>query len=330
MALAALRAGVELDEVARREVEDRSVAHLVRLCVRRNRCQLSAGPLVARRDARRAREQVHRLRERNGGDEAEGCDAVHPPLHEVRVGGRVAGHTEPTESLSDGPTERRPDFERGVRFRNTERLEQESRQGEEEEDAEERPVADHVQTTAVLVFGPVRAPVAQPERFLDPALVGHDRQPDDQGGAEDIEKERVHLVELVPEEIPAQDRLCEVVLEAEDRGPDEEDEEAVEDQEVPRARHGVTPIDPRMREDDDRCAAQAPEGSVEGEGPAPAAILEYEAYDAPDEDRRGDCDQAVPEDDLPRREAGERRAGWRQDSFSSSSATSKRSATAPK
>src|SRR6266849_4501783 len=237
MALAALRAGVELDEVARREVEDRSVAHLVRLCVRRNRCQLSAGPLVARRDARRAREQVHRLRERNGGDEAEGCDAVHPPLHEVRVGGRVAGHTEPTESLSDGPTERRPDFERRVRFRNTERLEQESRQGEKEEDAQERPVADHVQTTAVLAFGPVRAPVTEPKRPLNSALVGHDHEPDDQGGAED-------------------------------GGPDEEDEETVEDQEVPSPRHGVTPLDPRMGEDDNRCSSKANERSIELEGPA--------------------------------------------------------------
>src|SRR5919197_1560886 len=69
---------------------------------------------------------------------------------------------------------------------------------------------------------------------------------------------------------------------------------------------------------------------VEAEAAAPAAVLEHEPYDTPDEDRRRDRDQAVPEDDLPRRETGERRAGRRQESFSSSSATSNRSATAPK
>src|SRR6202040_4033244 len=101
-------------------------------------------------------------------------DAVHPPRDEVRVGGGVAGHTEPTEGPADGPTDRRTGFERGVRLGNTERLEQESRQGEKEEDAEEGPVTDHVQTTAVFAFGPVRTPVTEPKRPLNSALVGHD------------------------------------------------------------------------------------------------------------------------------------------------------------
>src|SRR5439155_4890039 len=320
----------ELDEVARREVDDRSESALVRLCARRNRRQLSSGLLVVRRDAHRAREQVHSLRERNGSEEAERRDAVHPPLDEVRVGSRGAGDTEPTERLSDGPTERRPDFERGVRLGNTERLEQESRQGEKEEDAEERPVADHVQAASILVLGPVRAPVAQPERPLDPALVGHDRQPGDEGGAEHVQKERVPLVEVVPEEVPTQDRLCEVVLEAEDDRPGEEDEKSVEDQEVPCTRDRVTPLDPGVCEDDPCGAPKTAKRPVDAQGPPSAAVLEHEAHDAPDEDRCGDGDQEVPEDDLPRREAGERRAGRGQDSFSSSAATSKRSATAPK
>src|SRR5207302_1299417 len=110
--------------------------------------------------------------------------------------------------------------------------------------AEERPVADHVQASSILVLGPVRTPVAQAERLLDPALVGHDRQPGDEGGAEDVQKERVPLVELVPEEVPTQDRLCEVVLEAQDDRAGEEDEKSVEDEEVPRSGHGVTPLDP--------------------------------------------------------------------------------------
>src|SRR5205807_261495 len=127
-----------------------------------------------------------------------------------------------------------------------------------------------------------------------------------------------------------QDRLREVVLEAQDGGPDEEDHEAVEDQEVPETCQWVAPLDPRMGEDDNHRASQARERPIEVEGPASAAILDDEAHDTPDEDGRGDGDEEVPEDDLPRREAGERRARRRQASFSSSSATSKRSATAPK
>src|SRR5439155_10019514 len=281
VALAALRAGVELEEIARREVENGAVPDLSRLRIRRNRWQLSSRPIVAQRDARRTREHVHRLRERNGSNEAERCDAVHPPLDEVCVGGRVSGDTEPAEGFCDGPTERRPNLERRVRLGNTERLEQESRQGEEEQDAKEGPVTDHVQTTAVLAFGPIRAPVTQPKRSLNSALVGHDRQPGDQGGAEDVEKERVPLVELVPEEIPAQDRLCEVVLEAEDGGPDEEDEKSVEDQEVPCTRDRVTPLDPGVCEDDPCGAPKTAKRPVDAQGPPSAAVLEHEAHDAP-------------------------------------------------
>src|SRR6266550_4499097 len=111
VALAALRAGIELEEIARWKVENGAVPDLVSLRVRRDRWQLSSGLVIARRDARRAGEHVHRLREWNGRDEAKRYDAVHPPLDEVRVGGRVACETEPAESLADGPAERRPDFE---------------------------------------------------------------------------------------------------------------------------------------------------------------------------------------------------------------------------
>ena len=89
---------------------------------------------------------------------------------------------------------------------------------------------------------------------MDPALVGHDRQPGDEGGAEDVQKERVPLVELVSEEVPTQDRLCEVVLEAQDDRAGEEDEKSVEDQEVPCTRDRVTPFYPGVGEDDNRRA----------------------------------------------------------------------------
>src|SRR5205085_1541367 len=255
MALAALRARVELEEVARREVEDRPESDLVRLRTRGNRHELLRGALLACRDARGAREHVHGLREGNRGDEAERDDAVHPPLDEVRGRRRFSADTDASQRMPRSPAERRPDLERRIALGDPERLQQESRQSEEEQDPEERPVADH--------------------------------------------------------------------------GPAEEADEALEDQELARSCQRVAPLDPRVGEDARGSASQACPRPVEAEGPASAPVLEDEADDAPREDGCRQRDQAVPEDDLPGLEAGERRSRRRQESFSSSSATAKRSATAP-
>src|SRR3989304_4682668 len=62
------------------------------------------------------------------------------------------------------------------------------------------------------------------------------REPGGERDAEDVEEGRVAEVEPVLEERVPEHGLGEVVLEGEDRRPDEEDDEAVEDQEGPGAR----------------------------------------------------------------------------------------------
>ena len=137
-------------------------------------------------------------------------------------------------------------------------------------------------------------------------------------------------------EVPAEHGLGEVVLERQDRRPREEDEEPVEDQEVAEARERIAPADPGVRGDDLGRADGALEEVADRRLRPAAAVLEDEARDPVEEDHHRDGDEDVPEDDLPGLEAGEglaRLLGAQQDghqySFSSSSATSKRSATAP-
>jgi hypothetical protein len=143
------------------------------------------------------------------------------------------------------------------------------------------------------------------ERLQDPALDREHGEPDHEREAEDVQEERVAEVEPPLPEVEAEHRLGEVVLEREDRGSGEEHHEAVEDEEVPEARKRVAPPDPRVRDDDlgraDRALEQVPDRRLR----APAAVLEAEARGSEEEDRDGDDDQAVPQNDLPGLEAGE-------------------------
>ena len=85
VALAALRAGVELEQMRRREIGDDAVPDLLRCRAGRQLNEALSCHVVPRRDAGRAAQHVHRLRERDRSDEGEGGDAVHPPGAEVRV-----------------------------------------------------------------------------------------------------------------------------------------------------------------------------------------------------------------------------------------------------
>src|SRR5439155_9579811 len=119
---------------------------------------------------------------------------------------------------------------------------------QEEQDREEEPVADHVAGAVLLLVG---APVVEPERLADP-LDDEDEQAGEEREAEDVEEERVAEVEGAAEVVEAEDRLREIVLEAEDDGAGEEDGEAVEDRGVREAGDAVAPLDPGVREHDQR------------------------------------------------------------------------------
>ena len=158
VALAALRAGVERDEVLPGEIRDLPVPNLFRRRALRKGRQPLAREVVADADVRWAREHVHRLRERDRGDERERDDAVRPPGGEMGARRLLGGHAEPAEAAPDGPADRRPGLEGRIRLRDAERLEQEAAQREEEERPEEDPVADHVDASVLLA---VRAVVVQ-------------------------------------------------------------------------------------------------------------------------------------------------------------------------
>ena len=273
VALPALRAGVEVDEVLPGEVGDEPVADLLRLGVLGQRQEPVAGAVVLERDVGRARDHVHGLRERDRGDEGERHDAVHPPLDEVRGLRRVArrgrGRGSPARRASRSGDQA---SKLGVELGDPERLEQEAGQREEEEEAEEGPVADPVRAPVVLALGAIGPPVVEPERPQDAAPHRHDPEPDDQRDAEDVEEERVAEVEPALEEVPAEHRAREVVLEGEDRRPDEEDDEPVEDQQVPDSGEGVALPDPVVLGDDEHaCGASRSWDCRSGRGCGPSS-----------------------------------------------------------
>src|SRR6266566_1768531 len=327
VALAAFGARVERDEVLPRKVGDLAVPDLLGRRLRREERQPLAGEVVPHADVRRPREHVHRLRERDRRDERERHDTVRPPGREVRTRSLLRGHPERAEAVADRPADRRPRFERRIRLRDAERFEEEAGQREEEENREEDPVADHVPAAVLVAVGP---PVVEPAGPHDPALHGHYPEPDRECGAEHVEHERVAEVEPASPEVEAEERLRDVVLEPEDRRPYEKDEEAVEDQHVAEARERVASFDPAVREDNRGRLKRAPTDAADRLGRATAPVLEHEQRNPPEEDRRRDDDQHVPEDDLPVGEAREGLPRLGHTSFVSSSATSKRSATAPK
>src|ERR1700730_4382671 len=98
--------------------------------------------------------------------------AVHPPLREMGALRELPVEPGSAEGLRRAPAERRPRLERWIGLRDPERLEQEARDAQEEEDAEEGPSPDHVPAAILL---PVRPPVVEPERLAD-ALDGEDEE----------------------------------------------------------------------------------------------------------------------------------------------------------
>ncbi len=308
-----------------REIADHAVSDLLRRRIRRQQRQPLAGAIVPHRHVRGTREHVHRLRERDRRDERERDDAVRPPGCEVRARRLLRRHAQSPEPAADRPPHRRPLLERRLRLRDAECLEQKAAQREKEQRAEERPVANHVASSVLLA---IRARVVE-AAWVQRTLHRHDREPERERDPEDVEHERVAEIERAAPEVEPEERLCDVVLEREDPRPDEQHDEAVEDQHVADAGERVAPLDPAMREDDRARTHDACRQPAQLDVRAAAPVPEHEPRDAPEEDRRRHDDQAVPEDDLPVGEAREGLACFAHTSFASSSATSKRSATAP-
>ena len=308
MALAAFRARVEIEEVAGEQIGDQLVADLLGLGVLWERGEPPARLVVLDGHPGRPGDHVHGLRERDRGDEGECDDAVNPPVDAVRHQRGAVVEADGAEALTHDPADRRPHLERRVRLRDPERLEQEARQGEEEQETEEEPVAEHVAGPVALALGAIRTPVVEAEGSDDPAFHGEHDQADDQRTAEDIEEERVALVEPALPELESE-RAKQIVLDSEDRRSDEQHHEAVEDEQVREPRQRVAPPDPGVREDDLQRLSGPSRRAVDLHRPASLTVLPSEPVDAVEEDPRRDEDQEVPERDRPDGQVRERLAG---------------------
>ena len=288
----------------RRHVGHDAVADLLRLRIRRQGHELLARPVVPGGDARGGGHHVHRLRERDRRDERQRRDAVHPPVTEVSRRGGLAVDPDCDQPLPDDPPDRRPLLERRIGLGDPQRLEEEPCHSQEQQGADEDPVADLVVPARIAARDAVDTGVVETLRLAG-ALHTQDHEADDEEGAEDVEEQRVAEIERPLPEVPPEDRLGEVVLEREDPRADEEHDEAVEDHRVCKPGDAVPALDPGVGEHDPggpACTVQRPVGR---EAAPPSPVLDHEPADAPREDRRRDDDQRVPERDLPGGQAGE-------------------------
>ena len=252
-------------------------------------------------DRGRPRQHVQALRERDGRHEGQRGDAVQPPHGQPSLVRGLTGETGVLQALPEQPAERRPALEGAGSGRVAQPLEHEPRERQEEQRSDEDPVSGRI---PALLFR-----VAQARGTNERAAAGEDEEPGDEREPEGVEEERVAEVEgAVPEADPQ--RLGHVVVESQDDRAREEHEEAVEDRGVREPGDACPAPDPGMRQRHARRAreARAEWRSRRARSAAPAASPAQHPCNAPEEDRRGNGGERVPDDEAGRTEAGERGA----------------------
>ena len=239
VALAALRAGVELQQVARREVGERRVAGGLRGALGRDHLEASSGLRIAQHERREARQHVRALRVRQRRDEGERDEPVRPP-------DGVAQHVERApreraERLRDRPPGGADGGLVGHVHRDPHALEQEAGQQQVQQPADEDPVADAVAAAVVLRIArrAVGPRVVELARTQHAATHHHRQHAGEEHDAEHVEHERVDDVEVAREEAPAEQRLGHVGVDPQHDRPGEQRQEAVEDRGVRDARVAV-------------------------------------------------------------------------------------------
>ena len=302
VALAALRAGVEVEQVLGRERVDGARS---RPPPASRLPGAAASALPARssltRDARRAGEHVHRLRERDRGDpeERERRRAPTTSTARGRLGRAVRRSRRRRNACADAasrtaPRSRSDGFVGG----DAERLEQEAGEREEEQAAEEDPVAERGSASPRPRAAPPARPGASSDRRNGLQHAALDREA--RAGRRSARSRRrrgraSRRGRTSPaRRTEAEHRLGEVVLEGEDDRPDEEHHEAVEDEQVAEAGERVAPPDPGVRERRS-CVVRrrrAGSGLPTGAFARPRRYLRTRRRDPEDEDRHRDGDQA--------------------------------------
>ena len=241
-AFAALGAGVERHEVLPAQIRHGGVPDLLGGGVGRELQQPLTGRRVAHGHVGWARQHVHGFREGDGGDKAEGDEAVEPPRDVMgELGGRAPQPHRP-EPLHEEPADGRPVGEVLIRLGEPETLEQESRERQEPEGPEEDPVARPVEAAVVLPRLAVGSRVVETGRTADGSVDGHEAEAAEQEDAGEVERQLVGEVEAALPEIPVEERPREIGVDPEDGRAGEERHEAVEDHDV--AEPGETVVAP--------------------------------------------------------------------------------------
>ena len=116
---------------------------------------------------------------------------MHPPVDGARVGRGSVLESDRPEGVADRVADGRPHLEARVVGGDPKRLEQEAGQREEEEAAEENPVAEHVAAGLLAQrLGRLdRPPVAEAEGSHDAPLDHEVGESEDEGRAEEVEEE---------------------------------------------------------------------------------------------------------------------------------------------
>ena len=293
VATAALGAGVQVEQVLPRELGDAAEPHF-RLGVvcdgpagRRGLGQAAQGESVAGGQRAEHGEDVLRLGPGNARDEGQGCDAVDPPVGAAYRSGGGLVHAESQEDLGEHPADRRPRPPWRSVHGEPHGLLQEAGHPDQQQRPEKQRVVPlpGAGARARLRLAAILPPVGELRGPDLPAAPHHVDDAHDQPEAGEIGDQAEGEVEVAVPEGEAEERLRNVVLDGDDAGRREQQEEAVEDGGVGMAGGAVAPVHGSLREDVEQHAPEAAP-RMDRNRTAPSAGV---AVDVPDDAGEGDC-----------------------------------------
>ena len=248
VALAATDAGVEVEGVLPRELLDRRHADMPGLFVHAR--QPAQGLGITDHERTQRGDHVLGLVPGNRRDERQREHAVDPPVRAPHRRRAFGVHAQPLEHPREAQAHGRPGLPRRLVHRQTHRLLDEAGHRDEQQDADEQPVLAPPPSRgrAQLRFAPVGAPVLELRQAEARAAPDHEDEPRDQRHPGDVHHEAEDEIEAPLPEGEAKQRFGDLVLEGDDRGADEQQDEAVEDLGVPVPREAVAAEGRPLRE----------------------------------------------------------------------------------
>ena len=249
VAAAALGAGIEVEQILPRELRDVADPDLGRGVVRVVRGggpgEAAQGVRVAGRQRAEHGDQVLRLGPGDRGNEGQCSDAVDPPIGPSHRGGGRLVHAEPQHDLGESPADRRP-YPPGRLFLGEPHplLEEAGEADQQQRPQEERVVAQpgagaRPQRGLAAIVPPV-SELRGPDLPAPPHHVDDARDQSETGEVGDQAEDEIEGA--VPEG-EAKERLGDVVLDRDDAGRGEQQEEAVHDRRVGVTRRAVPSAD---------------------------------------------------------------------------------------